>query len=127
MPRKPTVAQRLRMAKQVAFQKEFGAWCKTHGFPEPTYEYRYDPNRMWRLDVAWVEQKVGLEIEGNVWHKSRHTTGQGFLQDCDKYNTATANGWRLLRVARPPQADKIQSVLYRNTLALWLDQLLREP
>lgn len=115
---------KLRQLNEAAFRGEFLAWCAKNNWPVPHFEYRHDPNRMWRFDVAWPEHKVALEIEGNVWHKSRHTTGKGFLQDCDKYNTATAKGWLVLRVARPPQAQNIQSVLYRNTLALWLDNLL---
>ena len=45
--------------------------------------------------------KLAAEIEGGTWStrkKSRHTTGSGFHLDCEKYNTATLDGWRVLQV-----------------------------
>jgi hypothetical protein len=32
---------------------------------------------------------VAAEIEGGTFTKSRHTTGIGFHNDCEKYNAAT--------------------------------------
>ena len=43
-----------------------------------TPEYRFHPTRKWRLD--WFhESGVGVEIEGGIWTKGRHTRGKGFL------------------------------------------------
>ena len=68
------------------------------GIPYWTPEYLFFPPRKWRFDFAWPEKMVALEVEGGTWSGSRHTTGKGFEQDCDKYNTAAILGWRLLRV-----------------------------
>lgn len=64
----------------------------------PEREYRFHPTRMWRLDFAWPQKKVGVECEGGVWSGGRHTTGSGFTSDCEKYNEAVLLGWRILRV-----------------------------
>lgn len=66
--------------------------------PEGRREYRFHPKRMWRLDFAWPEQKIGVEIEGGVWSSGRHTTGVGFTLDCEKYAEAMCLGWSILRV-----------------------------
>ena len=68
------------------------------GLPEPEREYRFHPTRKWRFDFAWPEIKVAVEIEGSVWARGRHTRGSGYLGDIEKYNEATALGWRVYRV-----------------------------
>jgi very-short-patch-repair endonuclease len=50
-----------------------------------------------RIDFAWLEQRVSVEIEGGAWTNGRHTRGSGFVRDCTKYNLATLQGWRILR------------------------------
>jgi very-short-patch-repair endonuclease len=60
-------------------------------------EYRFHPVRRWRFDMAFPEPKVAVEIEGGVWTGGRHVRGKGFRKDCEKYNTAAAMGWRVLR------------------------------
>ena len=66
--------------------------------PEPTLEHRFDSARRWRLDFAFIAQKVALEVEGGIFTGGRHTRGKGFLGDMEKYNAATLQGWRVLRV-----------------------------
>jgi hypothetical protein len=76
----------------------FSAILAQSGLPEPTPEYRFDPERRWRFDYGWPAQKVALEVEGGVWTNGRHVRGAGFLRDLEKYNRATVLGWRVLRV-----------------------------
>jgi very-short-patch-repair endonuclease len=70
-----------------------------HGFElrAPHKEYRFHPTRKWRFDFAWPSVMVAVEIEGGTWSGGRHATGAGMAKDCDKYNSATAMGWRVLR------------------------------
>ena len=60
-------------------------------------EYRFHPTRKWRFDYAIPEHKIALEVEGGVWTRGRHTSPKGFLNDIEKYNTATLMGWRVFR------------------------------
>lgn len=66
------------------------------GMPPPTFEHRFDVGRMWRLDIAWPEHKVAIEIMGGTWTQGRHTRGAGYEGDCEKLNAATLAGWRVL-------------------------------
>jgi very-short-patch-repair endonuclease len=75
------------------------AWLiQAAGLPEPDREYRFHLLRQFRFDFAWPAQRIGLEIEGGTWTGGRHTRGAGFAGDCEKYNEATVDGWRVLRV-----------------------------
>jgi very-short-patch-repair endonuclease len=65
--------------------------------PAPKREFRFHPDRKWRFDFAWPEKMVAVEVEGGTWSGGRHTTGLGFQKDCEKYNAATALGWRVFR------------------------------
>ena len=53
--------------------------------------------RNYRLDWAILNEKLGIEYEGVFSKISRHTTAKGFSEDCNKYNLAIQNGWRVLR------------------------------
>ena len=68
-----------------------------HGLPEPVLEHRFHPVRRWRFDIAWADHMIALEVEGGVWTGGRHTRGSGFMKDMEKYNTAAAMGWIVLR------------------------------
>lgn len=63
----------------------------------PVREYKFHPTRKWRIDFAWPEVKLAVEIEGAVWVQGRHTRGSGFVKDIEKYNALTELGWSLLR------------------------------
>jgi len=60
--------------------------------------------RRWRFDLASRLDMVAVEIEGGIWTRGRHTRGDGYLKDMEKYNAATVMGWRLIRVT-PQQVD----------------------
>jgi len=62
-------------------------------------EYQFAPPRRWRFDVAIPNEKIAIELEGGIFTGGRHTRGVGFLNDMEKYNAATALGWRVLRFA----------------------------
>lgn len=74
-------------------------------------EHKFHPLRRWRLDYAWPELRLAVEVEGAV-HGQRcgkcgktlagggHTRGAGFVKDCEKYNAAAVLGWTVLRVHR---------------------------
>ena len=64
--------------------------------PLPVAEHRFCERR-WRFDWAWPAQKIALEVEGGIWTGGRHTRGEGFVKDMEKYNAAAALGWRVLR------------------------------
>jgi very-short-patch-repair endonuclease len=79
-------------------------------------EYRFSPPRRWRFDFAWPQVMVALEVEGGTFSGGRHTRGPAFERDCEKYNTALVQGWRVLRVT-PHQITSGQAIA-------WLEQAL---
>lgn len=68
-------------------------------------EYLFDINRKFRIDFFLPEFNVGIEYEGIIASKSRHTTVDGFSKDCQKYNLATIAGIRILRYTALNEAD----------------------
>jgi len=67
------------------------------GLPEPEREYCFHPIRRWRFDFAYPDKMMAIECEGGTWSGGRHSRGQGFEDDCIKYNTAAIMGWAVLR------------------------------
>lgn len=68
------------------------------GIPPFVREYRFHPTRRWRFDYAWPEHHVALEIDGGSGGYGRHSRPGGMRADHEKLNTATAMGWKVLRV-----------------------------
>lgn len=64
---------------------------------EAVAEHRFHPSRKWRFDLAIPEMKIAIELEGGVFTNGRHTRGQGYVNDCEKYNAANVLGWNVLR------------------------------
>ena len=75
------------------------------GIPAPVAEHRFHPVRKWRMDFAWPEQKLALEIQGGLFVKGRHSRGASMLKDYEKFNAAAGMGWRLL-YAQPSDCHK---------------------
>ncbi len=94
-------------------------WVKTildelHS-PEYEREFRFHPKRKWRMDFAWAQLQVFLEVEG-----AGHNFYHNFHRDMEKYNTAAFMGWRLLRISSKMINDKGGAGLYfmRDFVAL---------
>ena len=68
------------------------------GNEKPEQEYRFHPIRKWRFDFAWPASLVAVEIEGGTYRRGRHVRPEGYANDCEKYNSATAMGWRVFRL-----------------------------
>lgn len=64
-------------------------WMQVRG-PDLAKEVMFHPTRKWRIDYYNPYARIGIEIEGLVGGKgkSRHTTLDGYTEDCYKYNAA---------------------------------------
>lgn len=65
--------------------------------PDYVEELKFLHTRKFRFDWALPSIKVAIEYEGVISSKSRHTTISGYSTDCEKYNLAAIEGWRVLR------------------------------
>lgn len=101
------------------------AYCRSRGYPEPDFEFGFCPGRKFAFDVAFVGERVAVEVEGGVYGrgkpcpvcKRKPPAGHGSIdrtkRDHEKYNLAAVLGWRLVRV-RPEQVES-------GELWAWLD------
>jgi very-short-patch-repair endonuclease len=100
-------------APAIVGEKQAGSALERHladslaatGLPEPVREFRFHPPRMWRVDFAFVEQRLAVEIEGGIYRGGGHTTVNGIRRDIAKANQLMFDGWRLLRV----HGDQVRS------------------
>jgi hypothetical protein len=61
-------------------------------------EHQFSRKRKFRLDIALLEYRIGIEYEGIFKsEKSRHITLGGYSKDTEKYNLAILEGWTVLR------------------------------
>lgn len=99
-------------AKSTA-EETFALQCEANlhalpGRPHREYEFAKSVGRKWRIDFAWPDVKLGVEVEGLVVRRigkqlvttGRHAHPEGFREDARKYATAAILGWTLLRFER---------------------------
>lgn len=79
-------------------------------------EFVFAAPRKWRLDFAWPDDKIAVEVEGGTWTNGRHSRGAGFAADCEKYARAAILGWTVLRVT----GDHVKS----GQALQWLEELM---
>jgi len=72
------------------------AFFRECGLPPMEFEYRFHETRKWRLDIAWVPEKVAVEVQGGIWIGGRHTRGAALLKEWEKLNNLAILGWRVL-------------------------------
>lgn len=87
----------IKNAARTKYEDLLFSQIKGLGYKEPVREFKFHPDRKWRFDFAYPEEKVAIEVEGGIWSGGRHTRGTGFEGDCEKYNAAALAGWRVFR------------------------------
>ena len=70
------------------------AYFESQGIQIPAFELKFHPIRRWRFDMAWIEEKVYLEVDGGIWVRGGHNRGAQMKKDWEKRNAASAMGWR---------------------------------
>ena len=107
------------MAKS-ELEQEFEFQLKLFEFPKWEREYMFakeELGRRWRLDFAWPDYKIGVEIEGGIWTGGRHVRGKGFTSLCEKTNAGCLLGWSFLHITSKHISD--------GDAIEWLDQLYK--
>lgn len=63
-------------------------------------EFFFTVERLYRLDYAIPEYKIGVEVDGGTWskEKSGHSSGTGLARDREKSSLLSSLGWSLIRV-----------------------------
>lgn len=90
-------AQEKRRANGEKLTNQFRLLWRAINGPVVVAEFRFCESRKWRFDFAHPGSRVAIELECGVYSGGRHTRGSGFEGDCEKYNAAQEQGWRVFR------------------------------
>jgi very-short-patch-repair endonuclease len=78
-------------------EEQFAAQLANAGLPAPVREHVFAKPRRWRIDFAWPERRLAIEIDGATWSGGRHNRGSGLERDYEKLNALALLGWTVLR------------------------------
>ncbi len=73
----------------------------------PEAQHKFHPERKWRLDFAFPDVLVGVEIDGDIFAAEngatagKHARGAGRCKDMEKRNAAGELGWLILNYGPP--------------------------
>jgi very-short-patch-repair endonuclease len=65
--------------------------------PTPVREYQAIEGRKFRCDLAWLESKLCVEVDGGDMSFGRHSRAGGMASDAEKQNLLTLAGWKCFR------------------------------
>jgi len=99
-------------------QKVVLAFFKEHGIPEPEFEVRFHPDRMWRSDICWRGRGLMLECDGGIFIAGGHNRGAQMLKTWEKENEACCMGYRILRCQPKDLCTKDTADLIKRCLGL---------
>lgn len=77
--------------KESEIERRFAQQIRAAGLPEPEREYYHITGRDFRLDFAWPDKKLGVEIQGMA-----HRIKAKFHADMEKRILAQLAGWTVL-------------------------------
>ncbi|MBO9657522.1 MAG: hypothetical protein J7527_01730 [Chitinophagaceae bacterium] len=101
-----------RSKEKIWLDLNLRVWGLERGLAMVT-EHRFHPERKWRFDWCFPDSDVmiAVEYEGIFGKgKSRHTTVNGYTGDTEKYNSASALGWKVFRVTAKNYKTIIQTL-----------------
>lgn len=84
--RKAKVPPKLNLAEET-----FSLHCRVEKLT-PERQHKFHEIRGWRIDFAWPERKLAVELEGGV-----HRINKQYMSDMEKFNALNREGWMLLR------------------------------
>lgn len=115
----------IRAFKLIVPEREYRFAAHAVGGPGKGLRIRLEEAGLkdWRMDFAWPDLKLAVEIEGGIWVNGRHGRGAGMIGDMKKYNAATLMGWKVLRF----DGDAIKSGEAINTLQPLIQQSVYSP
>lgn len=107
--------------------------------PRPIFQHRFHATRKWRVDFAYMDRRIAIEIEGVgrirsdkatgvKYHEkccptcgqkppSAHRTVQGYENDVEKYNELRIGGWLHLQFTTPMVNDGRAIAVLERVLA----------
>lgn len=93
------IERAVRQEKIKFEQRLFRLWCRQNGLPLPVFEHCFArPERNYRFDIAWVEAKLAIEVNGGIWRKGGGAhQGTGHVRDMEKLNLAQGLTWVVLQ------------------------------
>lgn len=68
--------------------------CVSARWPHAVQEFQPIANRKFRIDIAFIEQKIAIEVDGWAYH-GKHRSAHA--KDRQRQNLLVSNGWRVLR------------------------------
>lgn len=89
------------------FQRALAMASSGVGFPPFERDYRYVPGRKYEADMAFLEQRLLVEVQGGIWRRGggAHSGGKAIERDIEKHQLAVIYRWHMLPVTTDQVTD----------------------
>ena len=64
---------------KIDYPKYLAVQLEEHSdIPVPIFEHKFHDTRRWRFDLAFMDAKLAVEVEGGIWNYGRHNRASTF-------------------------------------------------
>lgn len=126
-----TLASLQAAAVRLKWENRLHAELRRSSLPTPEREHYFarDLGRSFRLDFAWPDRKLAVEVQGGGWmpadklgrRRGAHGGGEALERDCEKFALAAALGWRVVPVT-PAQIKDGRALRWIEAALGWDDE-----
>ena len=90
-------------------ERRFRVLLRSARLPEPSWQYRppWGGSLIGRVDAAWVDRKLIVELDGRRWH----SRDEAFEADRRRDQLAAVHGWRVVRFTWRQVVDDPSAVI----------------
>ena len=104
----------LTRPEQKYYQMLHGAYQKNQIIHPCVPQYRPDPVRRFTIDFAFPTLKLGIEIEGKVWHSNQ----EQIARDLERDTFLGKQGWVIWRFTEKEISNHLEDKVYPETMRL---------
>lgn len=94
-----------RLLKEKAGTSALIEQLAKHGVTGLVRQHRFHEGRRWAFDLASLEWKLAIEIQGVDHRRRGHQSVKGFKNDCQKFSAAFGMGWTVVPILHSMIAD----------------------
>jgi len=98
LPKKEADKQ-LARAEREKWERAWKLQVRAAGLPEMAEQFKFHPDRQWKLDFSYPELRLGVEVEGGIWRKGggAHSHPLNIERDIEKHNALIMARWTVFR------------------------------
>ena len=85
-----------KVVKDSKLEQAFDTYARSLALPKTEKQFKFSETRRYKIDRAYPDVLLGIELDGGVYSGGHHVRGKGYESNREKDNLAIELGWVVL-------------------------------